>query len=196
MEIIETRGDYRVALYLDDTMGNPRDEYDHTAHVVSVPDRSYLPPDKDGGPLAAKWQRCLDRYDYRNTWDGTSNAIELFERYCRTIGVLTLLDTPIDGPTSVWYMMPADIQEAANYNADPMAILGGERDEYRAWAEGSVYGYQIEQRIVWHKADHEDADTMVTWECIDGVGGYYGWEDAESEARSALESVVAEAAKS
>lgn len=190
MEIIETRGDYRVALYLDDTMGNPRDEYDHTAHVVSVPDRSYLPPDKDGGPLAGKWQRCLDNTPRKR------DATDLFERYCRTIGVLTLLDTPVDGPTSVWYLMPDEIQALANDECDPVKLLEGERDEYRAWAEGSVYGYQIEQRIVWHKADHEDADTMVTWECIDGVGGYYGWEDAESEARSALESVVAEAAKS
>lgn len=191
MEIIETRGDYRVSLYVDDTAGNPREEFDHVAHVVTVPDRSYLPPEKDGGPLAGKWQRCLDNTPRKR------DATDLFERYCRTIGVLTLLDTPHDGPTTVWYLMPAEIQEQANHGGDPVKLLEGERDEYRAWAEGSVYGYQIEHRVRWQRTN-DDTDTdsgpdyLDTWEFVDGIAGYYGYEDAESEARSALESYAAE----
>lgn len=181
-EILEQRGDLRVRLVVDQDAGNPREEYDHLANVVTVPSREYLPVDKDGGPLADAWTELTNRYRW-------SDAVEIFERYARIYhGAVTLYDTPPRDANAVWYLMP----EVAQETTDPEALLKAERDEYRAWAEGSVYGYIIERRTKWNRADGTPGE-METWEHEDSLWGLLGYEYAEQTAREDFAGYVRDA---
>jgi hypothetical protein len=59
-------------------------------------------------------------------------------------------------------------------------------EEVRAWQDGDVWGYVIEERIGWVRADGS-AETMETWETVDSCFGFYGREWAERSAREAFE---------
>lgn len=74
--------------------------------------------------------------------------------------------------------------------SDPDALLRSERDEYRAWAEGTVYGYVIEEKVTWSPLDpaHDRYPPMDTWETVDSCWGFYGYAYAAEEAREAFTS--------
>lgn len=175
-ETLATNGNLRVRLVTDECGDNPRDEYDYVAHALTVPSHHYRDIDKDGGPLASAWRDLHNRYHW-------SNAVEIFQRWARIYhGATTLYDTPHIGANAVWYVLP-DVF-GPEPTADPIGLLKSERDEYRAWANGEVYGYVIERRVTWSATSDEYPD-RDTWEHVDSVYGYIGYEYAESAARLA-----------
>lgn len=170
MEIIATSEDkrYRVCLEIDEDSSNPREEYDQIVYAVTVPN-SRCDDIAEAGPLVDGWDRIKDRPD----------AVELFERWARIFhGAVALYDTPHEGPSAVWYIMPDGIKEVG----DPKAVLAAIRDEYRSWASGDVYGYVIEEAVDWRRADGRDGDKS-TWEVVNDCWGLVGYEYAEKEAR-------------
>lgn len=172
-EIIEQSENYRVKLVIEDAPEDPRKAHDHIVSVVTVPDRKYIVVDQDGGPLSDQWDRLMEKYEW-------STAVDMFERWARIFqGAVTLLDTPNEGANAVWYIT-AEVALREGIT-DSMAALKAERDEYRAWAGGDVWGYVIERRVTWVRRDGDD--TMETWEHEDSCWGYYGYEYAESCAR-------------
>ena len=182
VETLETRGDFRVRLVTDDYPENPRKDYDHITHVITVQNNRYADVDDDGGPLAKHWARLISGHGWRTP--DTRDAVAMFERFAKIHGIVTLYDTPNDGASAIWYMMPDQYHEVG----DPMAYLTGERDEYRAWANGEVYGYVIEQRVKWHHTDHDSDDEMATWDHVESCYGFIGYQYAEQEARDAFAS--------
>jgi len=52
--------------------------------------------------------------------------------------------------------------------------------EYRAYAEGDVWGWVVEKRVTWH-ADDPDCGDRETWEHVDSCWGYYGRNGANGE---------------
>jgi hypothetical protein len=169
--IIETSGPYRVRVEVDAEQINPRTDWDHITYAVTVPGSRYL--DVAGpGPLAEQWDRIKDRPD----------AVELFQRWARAFhGAVTEVHTPNEGPVSVWYMMPEDQRDTP----DPVAYLRGDIAEYQAWAEGDVFSYVIEKAVDWGRRDGKEG-SMTTWETVDSLGSFYGYEEVERVARDAF----------
>jgi hypothetical protein len=184
-EVIETSADgtMRLTLHIDHDPVNPREEYDHLESVVTVPDGRYAAVDKDGGPLANAWRRCLDRHRHRD-------AVEVFTRYARIFhGATTLVSDPYHGPMSVWYLT-REVADGPNGTPDPAAYLKAQADEYQTYAEGDTYGYVIEREVTWTRDGGDD--TMTTWETIDSCWGFYGREYAEESAREAWQAATAQ----
>lgn len=198
-EVLHQQGDrYRLRLVPHLYPENPRTAFDHLAHVVTVPHPNYLNVGPDEGPLGDAWRRIIGER-HRVHGAAERDAVEIFERYARIFhGARTLYDSPYEGPSAVWYILPDGIAQLAAPSAehpDPaMACLQVERDEYRAWAEGDVWGYIIEVRETWVPvsqlgAPESERDTMQTWEEVpDGsCWGFYGYSYAEQEATEAWE---------
>lgn len=172
--IIETSKDkrYRVRLVADEGAANPREDCEQIVYAATLPHSHYIDV-AEPGPLADGWERIK----------GHPDAVDIFERWARIFhGAVTLYDTPHDGPSAVWYIMPAGIAEVP----DPRATLEASRDEYRAWASGEVYGYIIEEAVDWRRVDGKDDNGMTTWQEVDDDGscwGLIGYQYAEEEAR-------------
>lgn len=177
-EIIATSTDgrFRVRLVPDECAQNPRLDFDHLAHVITIDTHlgQYAPIDKDGGPLAEAW----DRVSW-NRWQG----IETFTRWARIFhNAIVIESRPARGPVSLWYLLREDAEDLGML---PEAYLDAERAEYEAWAEGDVYGYIVEEAVDWLRVDDE-GESMSTWEEVDSCWGHYGYEWAASAARHAL----------
>lgn len=80
---------------------------------------------------------------------------------------------------------------------DRTELAKGSLTEVLAWANGEVYGYILERRVLTHttytnpvtgetirELDGED------WEQIDSCWGFYGWEYAEQEAKEEFQREV------
>ncbi|MEU3050151.1 hypothetical protein ABZ705_27205 [Streptomyces sp. NPDC006984] len=177
-EIIATTDDgrFRVRLVHDEYTTNPREDFDHLAHVITIDTHlgQYAPVDKTGGPLAEAWNRVS-----RDRWKG----IETFTRWAGIFhNAIVIESRPPRGPVSLWYLMRDDAEDLGML---PEAYLDAERKEYEAWADGEVYGYIVEEAVDWVRTDGE-AETMSTWEEVDSCWGHYGYEWAAAEARRAL----------
>jgi hypothetical protein len=174
-ETIETTpdGTMRLVLHLDEDPQNPREDYDHLDHMISV-------DECDGsGPLAHAWQY------YRGRCYRGRDAVALFTRYAAWAGAPTLVWSPPRDVDRVFYLPCESVSEVG----DPQAYLSAQAEEYAAWADGEVYGYVIEQRATWRRDDDHDA-TMETWEHVDSCWGFYGRAYAEEAARETWTATV------
>jgi hypothetical protein len=181
MEILDGVPDgYRVSIHQDGDAASPRDMADDPVHVLTVPHRDYADVDRDPGPWDHQWRHLLGRYDW-------SKAITVIERYAVLVGGFTYDHAPNDGARSVWYLTRED---AADW-ADPRPALIAHAREYQAWTEGDVYGYVIERRVVWQRAD-DPTVTEDRWEDVESCWGFYGpdHEYVEQEARAALAALL------
>jgi hypothetical protein len=88
-----------------------------------------------------------------------------------------------------WYAT-YDTAEWRAYTGNPDAKPS--LDEWRAYCEGEVYDWVIEQRervltSSWHISPdgttREHSSQRDSWENVDACGGYYGYEHAEAAAR-------------
>ena len=196
-EIIATSPDgrHRVRLVQDTDANNPREEFDHIGHCAAEPDRTFYAPDKDNGPLSHAWEHYRDR---RHRF---GDAADLFDRYVRVYyGGATLEEYPHSGPRCVWYvtyedMVTASAGDLSWITPERMAeVLMSERDEYRAWVDGDVYGIVIESRAQCEGHESVRGECMGltvncdgrcvagVWEWQDSVWGFYGYEGTREEA--------------
>ncbi|MEV5136277.1 hypothetical protein AB0K71_15595 [Streptomyces syringium] len=170
-----TDGRFRVRLVPDECATNPREDFDHRAHVITIDTHlgHYAPIDKDGGPLAGAWDRV--------SWN-RRRGIDIFTRWAGIFhNAIVIESRPKRGPVSLWYLLREDAEDLGML---PEAYLDAERAEYEAWAEGDVYGYVVEEAVDWLRADVDEA--MTTWEEVDSCWGHYGYDWAASAARAAL----------
>lgn len=189
MEIIKTNGAVRVIVDVDPDQINPRTDYDHVAHVATVPGSKYIDVDPDAGPLADGWDRVKD----------LDNGVELFTRWARIFhGAHVMEHAPYQGANSVWYLMPDDFKEvsgdSSKFTDEEIrdAFILSEIGEYQAWAEGEVYGWKIQVQQKWQHVNDgnpENDDTMTTWEDIEDQSdcGLYGYEYAAKQAGDAFD---------
>lgn len=177
LDVIETseNGRYRVRLEIDQETSscNPREEDAHITHVITPTQQRYIDVDPDGGPLQYGWDHFSTRPD----------SEKLFIRWAHIFHrAVVVEDRPHDGAWSFWYMTLAQIAEIGNTPEEAIAI---EIKEYRAWAEGEVFGYVVEKAVDWDRRDGDDS--MTTWETVDDCWGLIGREYAEESARDAFE---------
>jgi hypothetical protein len=164
----------RLVLQLDEDPQNPRDEYDHLDHMISVDEC------KGSGPLGYAWQY------YRGRCYRGRDAVALFTRYAAWAGAPTLVWSPPRDVDRIFYLPRESVSEVG----DQQTYLSAQAEEYAAWADGDVWGYVIERRVTWHHADHESDDTMETWEHVDSCWGFYGRAYAEEAAHEAWTATV------
>lgn len=153
-EILKTSkdGKLRVVLKEDSETPNPRGEFDNVTHVATVPNRRFHNIDPTDGPLGHVWAN-LDQ----------DSRVERFVRTVRMLGGVALHDSPGEGSEAVWYLLPDDMAAVQ----DPVKALEADRDEYRAWAAGEVYGYEVEELKVWVEESGREDETRArreTWE--------------------------------
>jgi hypothetical protein len=173
MEILETAGRYRLRLSMDTEPANPRRDYDHISRVITVENEKYADIDENGGPLQYGWDYFSDH----------ENGDDLFIRWARMAhGAVVVQDSPHDGARSFWYLMPDGLKEVT----DPLEFLAAEIREYRAWAEGDVWGHIIEKSVRWQRCETAEDESMITWEEVESCWGYIGREYAEREARESF----------
>ena len=185
-EILETRGDWRVLLVLDECADEPYDDgqspllrLDRTSYERSLAAEHVMatgrPLDDDG----------KIEYAARH-WDVTpaSDDWRLFEKYLRAWYGTTQIETWHSG--DYWYVTydTARWQEYAQGGPgrEPAKI---DMDEYRAWCEGENYGWVLEKRVHWHTSD-PDFEDRDDWEHADSCFGYYGRDYAEECALAEL----------
>lgn len=189
-EIIEERDGFRVKLVAMEGAENPREDGDyHLAGVVTTDNygRYIDTADPAGdGRVQSAWERLSQNHYPRE-------AVPMLERYIRILGGVSEYESPHDGANNLWYIVPGPKWNEAMMTEtfDPdraREIIKAERDEYRAWCEGEVYGYVVEKRTKWQQVDTDDDVTMETWEETDdgSLWGLIGRDYAESEARAAL----------
>ncbi|MER7111231.1 hypothetical protein [Streptomyces sp. NPDC000229] len=179
-------GRFRVRLVLDEHPTNPRNDDETLVHVITIDTHlgQYHPVDKDGGPLAAEWERL--KWD---RWEG----VDRFTRYVATEhGGIVLESAPERGPRSLWYMTGEEIL-ALDAGLLSEGYIEAEMQEYEAWATGDVWGFIVEERVGWTRDDDPD-QFMETWEPVDDCFGFYGKPYARSQAREALAFYSARAA--
>lgn len=175
-EILQVSDDglSRVRLVQDTDATNPQAEYDHLGHVLTVPHPRFTKISEEGGPLEDGWDRLDDHH----------KQVEIFIRWARIFhGAVVLHDTPNEGPSAIWYMLPAQFGEVE----DPAKCLESERDEYREWASGEVYGYVIESPVTYVEVGGDRS--INQWEeAEDGsLWGLIGFEYARDTALAAFE---------
>ncbi|MEU7643326.1 hypothetical protein [Streptomyces huasconensis] len=184
-DIIATTHDgrFRVRLVPDEYATNPRQDFDHLAHVITIDTHlgQYAPIDKDGGPLAEAWNRVS-----WNRWQG----VEIFTRWARIFhNAIVIESRPARGPVSLWYLLREDAEDLGML---PEGYLDAERAEYEAWAEGDVYGYVIEERVPYTRVGDYDGFIEI-WEEVDSCWGHYGYDWAAAQARAAMDSHTSKA---
>lgn len=81
---------------------------------------------------------------------------------------------------------------------DPETLAEGSLNEVMAWANGEVYGYIVERRMIAYTTltdpvtgDQASTRTGSTWEEIDSCYGFYGYDYAAAEAKDVFEAHTA-----
>jgi hypothetical protein len=196
-EVIEETGNYRLTLHIDDDTQEP---YDYWRVPVLRIDRGSVdhlssdsrPTDDDDAVEDAvrHWGASPSRTDWR-----------LVEKYLRAWFGTTYIETWYSG--SYWYVAydTAAWREFAGLTTDDAEHIrnnvAGALTEFRAWAEGDVWGYTVEQKI--HVVSHKQITTpegkmteldyeYYEWYPTDeSCWGYYGHEYATEQGKLAFE---------
>lgn len=191
-DILETRGDYRVKLVLDEYADEPFDDSqspllridrDRAAEHIQLGSR---PTDDD-----AHIEEAVVRWGNPGSGDWP-----LVEKYLRAYYGVTKIETWYSG--NYWYVTydSAAWQEFIGVGDPKFADFtspGPNMDEYKAWCEGEVYGYVVEKRVyLEHSEPYLDGSKIIReetddWEDADSCFGFYGRDYAEEAAREALQ---------
>jgi hypothetical protein len=186
-ETIETRGDFRVRIVIDEDADKPYD--DGGSPIIRIDRRR------------EQAEQVTDVTSYEVA-DGLvaaarrwSHEPDLFERYARIFHGVTAIKwyDPHDGDYTYVTCDPAHWRAAMGLTDEYMAAhpdvdfnLTGGLTEWRAWCEGEVYGYVVEH-LEHYTSDTEPTRRLNRWEDIDSLFGLYGHEYAEQAAREALD---------
>jgi hypothetical protein len=191
-EIVETRGNWRVVLHIEegpdepyddrqspllrlDTSGRYRSGTVRATHVMATGRPTYAD---------ARIEEAAERFD---------GELSMLEKYLRAYhGTTQFVTWSSEDYTYVSYDTPA-WREYIGFDGKTAPMDGLPEgavnlDEYQAWCEGEVYWYVVEKRAHWTTEDEEIEDKeRDTWEHVDSCGGYYGAEWAEEAAKEALD---------
>ncbi len=197
--VVDETETHRVKLVLDDDSSdmNPRTNFDGiVTGVVTIPTSRYAEIQDPTGTLDDAWYRLVGARPYYEGRYAPRDAVAIFERYVRLLGGVSEYDSPHDGPPAIWYVLP-EYMESVGFRPEDITeekmreALEGERKEYRAWAEGDVWGIVVERKVTWQRVGSDDGPFagirrahMDTWEEVESVWGYIGQEYAEEEARA------------
>jgi hypothetical protein len=194
-DIVKENDNFRVYLEADDSGEKPYDE--GAVPILSREFRGY----------GARWEAVNDAAE---EYSGLLNALqerfndEEIERFIRIfLGAYSVKWDSSDNcrylafDTTAWRGHVGLTDEwLARPESDPSDLAAGSLSEVISWANGDVYGYVLERRVVTHtvvkdattgEVIREDDDEFV-WEVIDSCWGFYGYQYATEAAEEVFES--------
>ena len=195
-EVIETQGNLRVKLVLDECPSEP--ENDGGCPVIRLDTDSTDPARIEHTGYGKFYDAGFDpvetlRYlNHRFYW---REAIEVFERYVRIFHEGSVAEFNLGTWRENGYIAFTTRTLARAWGIpDDQPVPQAELTEWQAYVEGDVYGWVIERRVVQHttvktvegvtlrEVEYED------WDEVDSCWGYYGTDYAEETAREVLQS--------
>lgn len=167
VEVKEINEGLRVRVFVDDSPLDPRAEFDHMGTMVMVGGHNQI--DTLEGDLVAPLTKLMRDYGF----DAAARYLRVFHN-----SVVIQLDNDgilygsRDKIRAEWLSAGADMP-----SDDAITEwLEGEWKEYRAWAEGDVYGYVVERIVTVHSASG-DVCHYGDWEEVESCWGFYGDSD-------------------
>lgn len=125
-------------------------------------------------------------------WDQDSR--DTLERYLRIFHGVTVTERWHSG--SAWYFTcdPAQWREDNELTAENMAGFTDHQyslmAEYKAWCDGDVYGWIVEEKATWQRVDDSGTPSRIvepnqiqTWEEVESCYGFYGYDVAVEAAQ-------------
>jgi hypothetical protein len=163
-------GRFRVVLIADEYPDEPYDDGqspllqldldhygNHAKHVMAT-----------GRPLDddARIEEAAERW---------GSDFRMLEKYLRAYYGVTRVETWHSG--DYWYVTydPAAWREHVGAPEGSVSLA-----DYRAYVEGDVWGYAVEQNVTWRRDDDPDT-TRHTWETVDSCFGFYGSDGANGK---------------
>lgn len=191
-EVLETRGNLRVRLVLDDNADEPY--FEGRSPILR------LYPWRSWGGWRGEYIDSVGAYtpaaadDILTAAEKWAGDPDLFERYLRMFHGTTAIEWYDSRPGSgdfVYVTFDTADWRAHHDLSDHIASLI-DLSEWRAYCEGDVYGYVIEQRATWQRTNGagEVVDTRETWEPVDSCWGFYGHLYAETAGRSVFDDMA------
>lgn len=184
-EIVETAGDYRAKIVVDEDAQKP--EWDGMVPILQIDSRGY------GSYFAEAFNEQAEPYvDAFNRLSdlvaGNGYIYENFERYMRIFHGSVNVDSYNVGTVREYGYVGFDTAEWREKMGCTAEQMKDEKILYdlEAWASGDVWGVVIEKRVKW-STDDDDFEDMDTWELVESVWGYYGHKYAEESAREQLD---------
>jgi hypothetical protein len=185
-EIVETSGDYRAVIKLDDDVQKPED-YGMVA-VIQTDSSGY--GSLKGEAFNEHAEQYVDAFNRLcDLYHGNGYRYEVFERYMRIFHGATKVDSYNVGTIREYGYVAFDTAAWREEMGVGEAFEAEDiLHDIRAWAEGDAWGVGVEQRV---EGTDEDEDM---WEETDEgfVWGYLGHDYAEQEARDLLKAKLEE----
>ncbi|WIM95792.1 hypothetical protein ACTOB_007926 [Actinoplanes oblitus] len=191
-DVLEIRGDLRVRLAHDGCAAEPY--FEGRSPILR------LYPSRSWGGWRGEYIDSIGAYtptaadDILTAAEKWAGGPDLFERYLRMFHGTTAVEWYDGRPgggdfvyvtfdTAGWrarYDLPDDVAGIVDLS------------EWRAYCEGDVYGYVVEERATWQRTNGagEVAETRETWEPVDSCWGFYGHQYAETAGRSVLDAMT------
>lgn len=193
-ETVETRGDYRVRI-----------------EIENAPDEPY---DDGGSPIIRLYRRGYG--DYQAEQVGSTSYVldsvileaaarwakepDVFERYCRIFHGARSFEWRDSGDSRDYIYVtldPADWREKMGLTDEWLDahpdVKTTNLTEWNAYCDGDVYGVIVEKRVTWTREHDDEIDgtdgdpSMDDWQEVSAVWGYYGEEYATEVAREQLD---------
>lgn len=176
-------GNYRIRVEQDIDSPCPRDDWDMMTGFVKVPRAG----DSRLMDVPAVHAPGIPVMDAHERFGGPSDeyvrsrrdAEALVARWARIFhGMVVEYDSEHGG---YWFVspehedFPSREDRPDDWQAAQQRIIDGEREVYRQWAEGEVYGVILERAVVWETGTPGTGEhrTMATWEAVDSIWGNY-----------------------
>jgi len=181
-EIIGTAGKYRAKLIRDEY---PEEPYDDGASPILAysfsPYGGRLDVEQGGTGTSYKIHpRIIEAFEH---FQERADRGEAFERYLRLFHGVTEVEwyAPgmYQGEMNYVSFDPADWREKMGLTDEHLASVRAKGDEisivnmneWRAYCEGEVYGWAVEELVSW---TGDNGHTRETWEVMDSCWGFYG----------------------
>lgn len=174
-----------------------------------VPDSDREKPDWDGQGWVFSFDRRTNRIDTQHAetddhgkvWDfglveaiGRFNDEALIFRYLRMWHDVVSFDTLDLNGWELYFVVTREQADRWGWDDPEWAKLAGQaRETWRAYIEGDVYGYIVEEQVPWMrlgpdgKVNPSTIDVRHTWEHVDSCYGFYGYDYAVSEASATVD---------
>lgn len=178
-EVVESKGQYRASIILDDDAQMP--DWDGMYPTLQVSSDGVTPLlGDDAGDFAV----ILATFN-----NSVSKPLEAFERYLRIFHGTTQFATHNIGRSREYGYVAFDTAKWRETHSVGAAQVKGENllADVIAWAEGDVWGVRVEKLVKWATDDADVVPNEIhAWEEIETVWGYYGQTYAEQEAHDML----------
>lgn len=182
-DTLETRGAYRVVIHPDTDAEAP--DADMQGSVYYFDDRSERFALQHAGKGPDLTEQLIDAWERFGDTDTIGRYLRMFygavgfdyfdTRDGKYVSVVTADDL------TEWGFSSIEEYRSQTGHADPSH---GILTEWRAYADGDVWGYSVEKLTHWTA---DDGQTRDTWEEVDSCWGFYGREWAEEAAIEALD---------